>query len=185
MLTIYLSMLDSDDERAKIADIYETHKPYMLRFAQKYIGNVDLSEDAVHDAFLSFIEHKEKYFSVSCREMRALLIIIVKNKCLDILRKANKYPIESFENMKTEIESPEMPINEKIVNAEGYANLRKYVATLDEASQFVLEMKYRLGMTYKEIGKELELTPKHVETKIMRAKAKVRKLVNEEGVGNG
>jgi RNA polymerase sigma-70 factor (ECF subfamily) len=42
-------------------------------------------------------------------------------------------------------------------------------------------MKYFLGMTYKEIGEELGISPKHVDTRIMRAKEKVRRLIAEGG----
>jgi RNA polymerase sigma-70 factor (ECF subfamily) len=41
-------------------------------------------------------------------------------------------------------------------------------------------MKYYYSMTYKEIGEKLGMTPKHVDTKIMRAKEKVRKLIKQE-----
>jgi RNA polymerase sigma-70 factor (ECF subfamily) len=44
-------------------------------------------------------------------------------------------------------------------------------------------MKYIQGLSYKEIGEELEMTPKHVDTRIMRAKQKVRKLMEQEGIG--
>lgn len=41
-------------------------------------------------------------------------------------------------------------------------------------------MKYILNMSYKEIGEELGMTPKHVDTRIMRAKEKVRKLIKKD-----
>ena len=41
-------------------------------------------------------------------------------------------------------------------------------------------MKYVLGISYKEIGEKLSMTPKHVNTRIYRAKEKVRKLVEKE-----
>ncbi|WP_418884580.1 sigma factor-like helix-turn-helix DNA-binding protein [Anaerocolumna aminovalerica] len=41
-------------------------------------------------------------------------------------------------------------------------------------------MKYVLGISYKEIGEKLNMTPKHVDTRNLRAKEKVRKLVEKE-----
>lgn len=41
-------------------------------------------------------------------------------------------------------------------------------------------MKYILSMSYKEIGEELGMTPKHVDTRIMRAKEKVRRLMEKD-----
>jgi len=48
---------------------------------------------------------------------------------------------------------------------------------LDEISRQVLIMKYYFDMSYKEIGKELNMTPKHIDIRIMRAKEKMRKLI--------
>jgi len=45
-------------------------------------------------------------------------------------------------------------------------------------------MKYVLGMSYKEIGDKLNMTTKHVDTRILRAKEKVRKLTEREVYGN-
>ncbi len=51
---------------------------------------------------------------------------------------------------------------------------------LDDISKQILEMKYIIGMSYKQIGEALNITPKHVDTKIMRAKVKMRKLLSKE-----
>lgn len=52
--------------------------------------------------------------------------------------------------------------------------------SIDEISRQVLIMKYVLGISYKEIGEKLSMTPKHVNMRIYRAKEKVRKLVEKE-----
>ncbi|NLN66397.1 MAG: hypothetical protein GX144_13535, partial [Clostridiaceae bacterium] len=49
-----------------------------------------------------------------------------------------------------------------------------------ETSKQVLIMKYVFGMSYKEIGKKLNMTSKHVDTRILRAKGKIRKLAEKE-----
>ena len=58
----------------------------------------------------------------------------------------------------------------------------KCIAELDETSRLVLLMKYVQGLSYKEIGKALGMTAKHVDTRIMRAKQKVRKLIEMRGM---
>jgi len=42
-------------------------------------------------------------------------------------------------------------------------------------------MKYVLEMIYIELGCELGITAKHVDTRIMRAKEKVRNLMRKDG----
>lgn len=53
------------------------------------------------------------------------------------------------------------------------------MGSIDEISRQVLIMKYIQSMSYKEIGEELGMTAKHVDTRIMRAKEKIRKLIGK------
>lgn len=175
MLTIYLAMLDNEDEKMKMADIYEAHKYAMIRYALSITKNNEMAEDAVHNAFLSIIRKKEYFFQLSCRDFRIQIVIIVKNKCIDLLRQQNKHNHEDLDDFEYTLEADVMPVEEQIITNEEYETLRVYMASLDETSKLVLEMRYILGMTYKEIGEELGITTKHVDTKIQRAKEKVRK----------
>jgi len=162
-------------------EIYYAHRHVMLRYALKISSNVAMAEDAVHNVFLAIIKHKEKYFSLDGKDLRNKLIVMTKNKCIDLLRMKNVFVDEPFEEMEDVLIPNENSIEEQIIQRDKYDALRTHIASLDEASRAVLEMKYLLGMTYKEISDELNITPKHVETKIMRAKVKVRKLVAQGG----
>ena len=70
LLTVYLSMLDTEQERKKMTDLYEEHKYTLLHYAMKIIRNQEMAEDAVHNAFISIIKKKEKFFYLDCRDFR-------------------------------------------------------------------------------------------------------------------
>lgn len=59
LLTLYLSMLDNEQERKKMTDLYEENKYVLLRYALKITGNQSMAEDAIHNAFISIIEKKK------------------------------------------------------------------------------------------------------------------------------
>ena len=177
MLLFYLSVLDTEEERMKMSEIYEVYQPLMLRYALKITANQQLAEDAVHDAFLAIIEHKTKYLQLSCNDLRPPIVIITKRKCLDLLKKKNRIVPEPIEDMCDLLESKDMPIEEQIIMIEDYQKARMRIAALDETSKLILEMKYVLGMTQKEIGAELNMTPSHVNTTTVRAKEKIRKIL--------
>jgi len=106
-------------------------------------------------------------------------------KAIDILRKQKPHlnmPIEDFEIY---LESEDKPLDEQVIFNSEYETIRKHLNAIDEVSRQVLIMKYYHGMSYKEIGERLGMTPKHVDTKIMRAKEKVRKLIKQEGRFDG
>ena len=182
MLILYVAMLDNENDKAGLEAIYEKNKTDMLRFAMSITGNKEMAEDAVHDAFITIIKNREKLFSLTEKEIKTRVILITKCRCIDLLRKNNKFSDDSVEDALYFEESENKPVEEKLILIDEYNEIKRHIASLDEASKLVLEMKYILGMSYKEIGKEMGITDKHVDTKIMRAKAKVRKLIALGGV---
>ncbi len=71
----------------------------------------------------------------------------------------------------------DMPI---VVLSSEYEALLRYLERIDEISSQILIMKYEQGFSYKEIGERLNMTPSHVQTRIYRAKEKLKKLMREE-----
>lgn len=51
------------------------------------------------------MEHKEKYYNLPCSDFRKLIVIIVKNKCFDILRSRKRILDISLDDLEPTIES--------------------------------------------------------------------------------
>jgi RNA polymerase sigma-70 factor (ECF subfamily) len=173
-------MLETEQERKKMTDLYNEHKHALLHYAMKIMTNQDMAEDAVHNSFISIIQKKEKYLNLDYKDFRRSAIIIVRNKCIDILRKPKPFANKSIEELEIFLESDDVPVDEQVIFESEYELIRKYINSIDEISKQVLLMKYILNMSYKEIGEELSMTPKHVGTRITRAKEKVRKLIDKD-----
>lgn len=180
MLQFYLASLDTEEERRQMTDIYNEHKYVLLRYALKITGNQDMAEDAVHNTFMAVINNKEKYLSLPCRDFRRVAVVIVRNKCIDLLRAEGKYTDISFEDLENVFEPTETTVEETVIANDYYEGIRQHLDSIDLISRQILDMKYVLGMSYKEIGEELGITAKHVDTRIMRAKAKVRKSLQSD-----
>ena len=180
MLLIYISMLDNEQEKKKMRDLYEENKHFIFAYAMKITGKKEIAEDALHNAFISIIQNKDKYLKLTCRDFRRSAVIIVRNKCFDILRKEKPYSNKSIEELEIFLEADETPVDDQVIFQSDYEQIRKHLDSIDEISKQVLLMKYILSMSYKEIGKELGMTPKHIDTRIMRAKEKVRKLIEKD-----
>lgn len=178
--TFYLSMIDTKQERKKMTELYEEHKYALIIYAKKITGSQHIAEDAVHNAFVSIINKKEKYLKLDYLDFRRASVIIVRNNCIDMLRKQKSFFNKSIEELEIFLESDEVPVDEQVIFLSEYELIRKHMNSIDEISRQVLIMKYILSMSYKEIGEELGITPKHVDTRIMRAKEKVRRLINME-----
>ena len=87
MLGLYLSMLDTAEEKSKFEELYNLHRQDMYRVANGILNDTYEAEDAVHEAFLRVANHFSEISEIKHTETRAYLITIVKNISLDILRK--------------------------------------------------------------------------------------------------
>jgi len=163
-----------------MTDLYHENKHLLMMYALKILRNEQMAEDAVHNSFLSIIKNKDKYLDLDCRDFRRLAVVIVRNKCIDILRTQKHYSNKSMDELEIFLGSNETSVEQQVETASEYEIIRKHLNSIDEISKQVLIMKYAIGMSYKEIAGELGMTPKHVDTRIMRAKKKVRKLLEKD-----
>ena len=184
MLILAFATIENEAERKKLQDLYEENEKYIFNFALGYAKNQDIAEEAIQNAFIYIIKNKEKYLELSCRDFRNSVVIIVRDRCKNIFKSRKMY-LERFEEKDIyEVENlaniHERPVDEEVILSYDYELMRRHMKSIDEISRRVLEMKYIEGKSYKEIGGELGMNEKHVDTKLMRAKEKVRKLVEKE-----
>lgn len=180
MLNILLASLETEEERKTLTDIYNEHKYALLMVSLKICENQQMAEDAVHNAFEQLIKKNKEDLNLSRIDFRRRYAIIVKNKTIDLIRREKIYLSEAMEDLTYETASDETPVEVQIVNLEEYTDLRNHLKNLDDISRLVLEMKYVLGISHKEIAHELGMTPEHVNTKIARAKEKIRRAMGKE-----
>jgi len=172
-------MLETEHEQNRISELYHEHKLVLLMCAFKILNNRELAEDAVHNAFISIIESKKKYFELDSRNFRCVAVLIVKNKCIDILRKQSRYSNTPLDELEIFLEAGGKSVEEQVMFDSEYTAMREHLKNIDVISKQVLVMKYYYSMSYKEIGAELGLNTKQIDNRIMKAKNKVRKLIED------
>jgi RNA polymerase sigma-70 factor, ECF subfamily len=170
-------MFENEQDNKRLEELYEEFRFDCINIALRITNNLMMAEDAVQDAFLAVIKHKDKMLTLNYGDFRKSIIIIVKNKCIDIIRKNKHLSSVSLEDVEYELRSEYLSVEIQVIRQEDFMYMLKCIAELDETSRLVLLMKYVQGLSYKEIGNVLGMTTKHVDTRIMRAKQKVRKLI--------
>ena len=183
MLNFYLSALETEKERNRMTEIYEEYNDMFLLFALKILKNQELAEDAVHNTFIEIIEGKDKFFNMDNKDFKFLAFTIVKYQSINILRKQKRYSHIPIEELDIHLESDDMPLDEQIIFTSEYEAIKNLLMKVDVISRQVLEMRYVHGMSHKDIGQALNMTAKHVNTRIMRAKQKIRKLLKNDKAG--
>lgn len=171
MINIYLSALETAEEKAEFEDLYIKYKQRMYAIAYKILHNVEDSEDAVHNAFLKIADNFEEIKKFSCKETERYIVIIVRNTSINIYRK-NKNDTEHL----TELDD-----NQSIVNINFFENIEhdeliKAISNLPLIYKDILFLHYVNQYTTKEISKLLDISLDTVWKRIERAK----KLLKQE-----
>lgn len=88
-MLIYLSALETDNERREFMVLYSEYHEVMLRVDKKYFPSDQMMlEDAVQNAWMKVIKNFQRILDVPCKKRGAYCVIIVRNECISLLRKA-------------------------------------------------------------------------------------------------
>ncbi len=90
MLSLYLSLVDNEEQRSLVEQIYYDCEQIMYRAAYSILHNKQDAEDAVHDAFLRIVSDIDRIASVDPGKRRNYAVIVAKNIAIDHYRKNKK-----------------------------------------------------------------------------------------------
>ncbi|MBQ6685810.1 MAG: RNA polymerase sigma factor [Firmicutes bacterium] len=171
MLLMFLSMLESDEDRKKFIEIYEEYCGLMERAALSIVKDQHNAEEAVQNSFVQIIRHFEKIYEIPCKELRFWIISIVKNEARMIIRKQkNVIQLEDWDGFIAGSE-----------NISEYPELVQLFSKLPETYRAALEMKILLDYSGKEIAQRLGLSEEAVHTRISRGRKLLRDIAEKEG----
>lgn len=176
MLGIYLAMLDNPEEESKFEELYNQFKPTLITIAHQILDDMDLAEDAVHDAFLSLARNMNKISNRKCIQIRNYLIIIVRNASYRIYNKRkNEICLEEMEDNIPDLQNIEIDTEDKVAQQK----LMTLIKTLDEKYADVLILKYFYDLPDKEIARSLGISLENAKIRLYRGKAMVKNKLSE------
>ncbi len=176
MLGIYLAMLDNPEEESKFEELYNQFKPTLITVAHQILDDIDLAEDAVHDAFLSLARNMNKISGRKCIQIRNYLIIIVRNASRRIYNKRKKEVcIEEIEDNIPDLQNIEIDTEDKVAQQK----LMTLIKTLDEKYADVLILKYFYDLPDKEIARSLGISLENAKIRLYRGKAMIKNKLSE------
>ncbi len=100
MLEIYLAMLDSEEDKNKLEQLYANYKQFMYKTVYTILKNATDAEDAVHEAFMRVTRCMYKIDKVDSEKTKAYLYIIAKNVAIDIYNEKKKIKTTDDENLE-------------------------------------------------------------------------------------
>lgn len=175
MLQIYLSLVDTEDERNLVTKLYTKYEQKMYRVAMSILHNNHSAEDAVHEAFLRIIKNIHKLTFENDIKTEALVVIIVRRVSLNMLRTEKKYELYNVDDEDFEDESAVLAfrqIEEKCAV--------EVIKMLPDDLRETITMRYILGIDVKTIAETVGLAPSTVYMHIRKAKEIMRTVLEEK-----
>ncbi|MCI8877326.1 MAG: RNA polymerase sigma factor [Lachnospiraceae bacterium] len=176
---IALSAILTEEDRNKFREIYEENYLKMYHVALGMIKNQADAENAVQEAFLSLAEKFEKYLHLSGSEMTGLCVSIVKNKIIDIIRRANHYSEEELDKLVLYDECKDHDAQAAVEKKEEKKFVHRALEKIPEVYREAMILKYCYGMDNHAIAKIQGVSVKTAEMRIFRGKVKFKEVWDE------
>lgn len=173
MLFMYLSMVDTPEEKSKFEKIYFRYRKLMFYCANQILQDEKLAEDAVQEAFLKIIKHLKKITDVECNKTKHFIVIIVECAAKDIYRKEKKHTQISWEEME---QTYACSLKEKMTDL---TEVEEAILKLPLTYRQIFMMKYVGGYSNKEIGEILDVRQGTLRQRILRGKEMLEKILEE------
>jgi RNA polymerase sigma-70 factor (ECF subfamily) len=160
-------------DKDSFKEFFDDYYPILCVFAEKYLKTPDKSKDAAQEALVKFWEKKDEFNDL--KGVKNFLYVVVKNNCINILKKSKKN--EDLSSLK-ELES-ESFFKKNIINQETFAIVRNAVNSLPDRQKEIIELSMQ-GLKNHEIAKELDITANTVHTAKKNAYRKLREMLKDK-----
>lgn len=173
MIGIFLNLLETQSDKDKFAELYETYKDLMYWIALKKTNSIEDAEDCVQETFFYVAKHFEKVDEVKSKRTKCYLSTIVTGFAIDIYNKSSKINTVSTE------ENNDLTDLKYFENFEKVELLYVFDNVLDEESKVFLYLKYIYGYKSSEIAEIYKVKDSYIRKKIQYAKEKLKKNLKE------
>ena len=179
-IALYLSVIDSDENRDKLTVIYDKYLGTMSKIARQYVAKYQAEGDVVHNAILKIIDNLDKIDLDYDVGTYCYVCKITKSCAIDWLRKENKYLCDDICECDYMVKSDEPLPLDKIISEEGYNYLIQCIRSMSETYRDVCELKFVCGLKEREIAKVLNISEKNVSVRIVRGRKLLIDMLKEK-----
>lgn len=168
MLSLYLSMIDTQEEREKFERLFHQYERCLKYTAQNILFDEHLAEDAVQETFIRIISCLDKIDESDEHKTIAFLITVIKNISYDMKRKRGKAQEESSLEEMIELDSDP----EDRENRPDALLLRRLqvIRCLPPDYRYALTLKYAYGCNTAQLATLLNCSEKLARVKLSRAR---------------
>lgn len=156
-------------EQGAFLPFYEQHKETLYHYACTLTANAHQAEDALQTAWLSCLRQEETFDALPPDKRLAWMSVVVKNAARSLWRQEQRYAPWD-ETWDAPAPAPD--------NGRAIAEI---ILSMPVSYRKILELKFLLEWSNKEIAKHLGLTQTAVSSRINRGRKLLQDRLREEG----
>lgn len=179
-MLIYLSLVDTPEEKNKFEQLYNAYKYTMQYTAFNILKDSHLSEDAVHEAFIRIAKNFQKIGDVASPQTKGFVIIVVRNVALTMVKQnTNDVIVDDIESV-IDISNPSE--NEAFSDLD-FEQIVKTIIDLPELYKDVLYLSLIDECSVSEISSVLNLPKETIKKRLQRGRNILKDKVQRYEVG--
>lgn len=157
--------------RRTIQSIYLRYEKMIYRIARSAIDDPNLVEDAVQEIWLQATMSRDNIMRLEASQIRGYLSVLAKNVCVDMRNKK-----DIAEELPEDWDKPDLSMNVDIVKA-----VTRVIRNMPVQYRDILERKFVLGYSNREIARSLGMKESTVASRVMRGRSLLAEILREEG----
>lgn len=165
-----------DDDQQSFRTLFNYFYNGLVRFATELAGTREAAEEIVSDVFVQL--WKNRKVTTEVIQLKTYLYTAVRNRSYNYNRDHHKHRWLGLEDIAEPSTAELMPALEW---KEMQVMLDNAVESLSPQCRTVFRMVRGHGFKYKEVAAILEISPRTVETQLVRAVARLRRLLQQTG----
>ena len=175
MLNLYLTLIDTDEDKLRFTALYQQYRHLMFYIAREVLCDEHLSEDAVQEAFLRIAKNFHKIGEIPCPQTRNLVVIITKNIAITMVSHNNNKEIDAY----TQIEEP--ATSNDIFETVSNRILVECILQLPVIYRDSLYLYHIYGYSFREVSNLLSISVETAKKRVQRARRLLKEMLEKEG----
>lgn len=169
MLSFYLSLIETEEDKAQFEKIYDKYLDWMVQIAYHCTKNIHDAEDIVDDVFMDIIRTNSSVPTDNANETKSYLFICLRNRIKKAIKSKKKITIVEFDKLFN-LHADENT-EESALQNESYDELKMFIDAMNPIYKDVLTLYFFYGKSLKEISQEFNLPLNTISTRFKRGRA--------------
>ena len=171
-----LENVSQKDDQKSFEELFKLFYERLLNFCICYIKDKEAAEEIVSDVLFRIWEKRKDLFHVL--NLETYLFIMVKNQSINYTKQFSNYRFvyleETGNHQLLNTHDPEKELERR----ELIFKMNEAIETLPRQCKIIFSLIKEDGLKYKEVARILDISPRTVETQLVRAMRKLDKILS-------